>query len=117
MVPLKRDWATARALLKNTEPTLLAAVGLSTDIGVPYVNWMRMQKAADAAALAAAEQLTGDSSTTDNSAVTGCAQLYACLNGINVTPAGTCPNNSQACKPSGSDTFTVTPAADEKSVT
>jgi len=98
-------------------PTLLAAVGLSTDIGVLYFNWMRLQKAADAAALAGAGQLTGDSSTTDNSYVTACAQLYACQNGINVTPSGTCPNNTQTCKPSGSDTFTVTPASDEKSVT
>jgi Flp pilus assembly protein TadG len=98
-------------------PTLLAAVGLSTDIGVLYFNWMKLQKAADAAALAGAEQLTGDSSTTDNSSVTACAQLYACQNGINIKPSGTCPNNAQTCSGSGADTFTVTPASDEKSVT
>jgi Flp pilus assembly protein TadG len=98
-------------------PVVLAGVGLGTDIGVLYFNWMRLQKAADTAALAGASQLTGDSSTTDDSAVTACAQLYACLNGIGVTPAGTCPHYTETCTGSGSDNFTVTPASDGKSVT
>jgi Flp pilus assembly protein TadG len=38
-------------------PALLAAVGLAADIGVLYFNWVQLQKAADAAALAGAEYL------------------------------------------------------------
>jgi hypothetical protein len=35
----------------------------------PRLNWVRLQKAADAAALASASQLTGDTATATNSTV------------------------------------------------
>lgn len=38
-------------------PVLLGAVGLAADIGVLYFNWVELQKAADAGALAGAEYL------------------------------------------------------------
>lgn len=38
-------------------PTLLAGVGLSADLGVLYFNWVELQKAADAGALAGAQYL------------------------------------------------------------
>jgi hypothetical protein len=81
-------------------PVLLGAVGLGADIGILYLNWAQIQKAADAAALAAAQHLTGSTATTDNTAVENVGQQYAQLNGV-----------------SGADTINVAPAADEKSVT
>src|SRR5574337_2150379 len=98
-------------------PVLLGAMGLGMDMAVLYYNWMELQKAADAAALAGAEQLTGDPTTTDNSSVTACAQLYACQDGVSVRSQGTCPNNTEACAGGTNDPMTVTPAADARSVT
>jgi len=98
--------------------TLLGAIGLSTDIGVLYYNWMKMQKAADSAAIAAATQLTGDT-FTNNDYVVGCGQYFACANGVVYQPTQSCPVTSPpTCSAtSNGDTLSVTPAADEKSVT
>jgi len=77
--------------------TLLGAVALSTDVAILYYNWMQLQKAADAAALAGAGQLTAlkDPSGTVAANATDIAKGYACLNGIN-DPSNTnpaiCPN-------------------------
>jgi Flp pilus assembly protein TadG len=98
-------------------PVLIGAMGLGADVGVLYLNWVRLQKAADAAALAGAEQLTGDPTTTSNSSITACAQLYACQDGMSVEPQGSCPNNAETCTGGTNDTMTVTPASDAKSVT
>jgi putative Flp pilus-assembly TadE/G-like protein len=43
--------------------TLLGAMALSTDVGVMYYNWMQLQKAADASALAGATYFLTQNST------------------------------------------------------
>jgi hypothetical protein len=43
-------------------PVLLGSMALGTDIAILYFNWVQMQKAADAAALAGANYLPGDPS-------------------------------------------------------
>jgi len=82
-------------------PVLLGVIGLGADIGVLYYNWVVLQKAADAAALAGASQLTGDPATTTDSTVVSTGTQYAKSNGIT----------------KASDTILVSPAADDKSVT
>jgi putative Flp pilus-assembly TadE/G-like protein len=62
--------------------TIVGAIGLCTDVGLFYFNWMRLQKAADSAAIAGAIHLTGIPSSTDNSQVIGAANQYAQLNGV-----------------------------------
>src|ERR1035437_6483145 len=81
-------------------PVLIGVVGFGADAAVLYYNWVVLQKAADAAALAGASQLTGDPATTSNSQVVSTSTQYAHFNGI-----------TQA-----SDTIQVTPAGDDKSV-
>ena len=62
--------------------TIVGALGLCTDVGLFYFNWMRLQKAADSAAIAGAIHLTGIPASTDNSQVIGAANQYAQLNGV-----------------------------------
>jgi hypothetical protein len=81
-------------------PVLLGAIGLGADMSVLYYNWVVLQKAADAAALAGASQLTGDPTTTTNSAVVSTGTQYAKTNGV----------------ARASDTILVAPAGDDKSV-
>jgi Flp pilus assembly protein TadG len=57
--------------------TLVAVMGLCSDIGVLYYNWVQLQKAADAAALAGASCLPNDATTA-----TATAQTYATNNGV-----------------------------------
>ena len=80
--------------------TLLGAIGLGADLSVLYYNWVILQKAADASALAGASKLTGDTATTSNSAVVSTGTTYAHTNGIG----------------RATDTILVSPAADDKSV-
>jgi Flp pilus assembly protein TadG len=47
---------------------LLAAVGLCTDVGLMYINWQQLQKAADAAVLAGANYLPKDPATAISTA-------------------------------------------------
>jgi Putative Flp pilus-assembly TadE/G-like len=61
--------------------TLLGAVALGTDVAVLYYNWVELQKAADAAVLAGANYLTGDSSTDTNQVIQVTDQ-FAQNNGI-----------------------------------
>jgi Flp pilus assembly protein TadG len=84
--------------------TLLGAVALGTDVAVLYFNWMQLQKAADAAALAGAGELTALADPSGTVAMnatdvamnaTDMAKGYACLNGINDprnTNAAVCSN-------------------------
>lgn len=81
-------------------PVLLGAMGLGADMAVLYYNWVTLQKAADAAALAGASQLTGDPTTTTNSTVVSTGTQYAKVDGIT----------------HASDTILVSPASDDKSV-
>jgi Putative Flp pilus-assembly TadE/G-like len=81
-------------------PVLIGVIGLGADLGVLYFNWVQLQKAADAAALAGASQLTGDTATTTNSSVVSTGTQYAQSNGV-----------IQAA-----DTILVSPANDDKSV-
>jgi Flp pilus assembly protein TadG len=72
--------------------TLLGVMALGADVGVMYYNWGQLQKAADAAAVAGANKLTGRPDTTGTvaPAAISYANGYACLNGVND------PNNSSA---------------------
>jgi Putative Flp pilus-assembly TadE/G-like len=88
------------AIMMIIMPVLLGIIGLGADIGVLYYNWGALQKAADSAALAGASQLTGDTVTTNNSAVISTGTQYAKYNGITWT----------------NDTILVSPAADDRSV-
>src|SRR5258707_10846483 len=47
---------------------LLGAIGLCTDVGLMYMNWQQLQKAADAAVLAGANYLPGDPATAISTA-------------------------------------------------
>jgi hypothetical protein len=78
---------------------------------------MNLQKAADAAALAGASQLTGNSVTTNDSSVVACAEQYACANGVSFQPAATCSGMPSCTTAGSSDAVTVTPATDDRSVT
>jgi Flp pilus assembly protein TadG len=79
---------------------LLGAIALGTDVSVLYYNWMQLQKAADAAALAGASSLTAVADPTGTVAANAIstAKGYACLNGINDPANGNstvCPNPVQ----------------------
>lgn len=97
-------------------PVLLGVMALGADFSVIYFNWTMVQKAADAAALAGASQLTGQpgSASTVKPAVVNYVNGYACLNGIsdpNNTFATICP--SEASHPAGfSDKIAFTNVAD-----
>lgn len=78
---------------------LLGAMGLSIDMAVLYVEWGRLQKAADAGALAGAGYLTGDPKTTNFQNVIDHVNEYVEKNGIAQT-----------------EIAEVTPAADARSV-
>jgi len=74
-------------------PVLLGAMCLGADFSVIYFNWAVVQKAADAAALAGASQLTGvaGSAASVQPAVDNYVNGYACLNGIsNTTTSALC---------------------------
>src|SRR3984893_320633 len=73
-------------------PVLLGAMALGADFSVIYLNWALVQKAADAAALAGASQLTGQagSASTVRPNAVNYVNGYACLNGV------TDPSNSYA---------------------
>lgn len=72
------------ALFTIVLPVLLGAMALGADFSVIYFNWSMVQKAADAAALAGASQLTAvpGSAASLTSAVDNYVNGYACLNGI-----------------------------------
>jgi Flp pilus assembly protein TadG len=85
-------------------PVLLGVMALGADFSIIYLNWSLVQKAADAAALAGASQLTGEpgSAASVQPAVVNYVNGYSCLNGIsdpNNTYATICP--SEATHPGG----------------
>jgi len=86
--------AQIAAMILIIMPVLLGAMALAADFAVVYVNWVQLQKAADAAALAGAQKLTGqpDASGTVAANAISYAQGYACLNGVN-DPSKTSPGN------------------------
>lgn len=51
-------------------PALICAMALGTDVAIMYINWVQLQKAADAGALAGANYLPFDTSTAQSKAVT-----------------------------------------------
>jgi Flp pilus assembly protein TadG len=71
-------------LLTLILPVLLGAMALGADFAIVYFNWALVQKAADAAALAGASQLTGQSGSASavKPAAVNYVNGYACLNGI-----------------------------------
>lgn len=73
-------------------PVLLGVMALGADFSIIYFNWAMVQKAADAAALAGASQLTGVSGSagTVQPAVVNYVNGYACMNGVS-DPAATYP--------------------------
>ncbi len=62
---------------------LIGSLALCTDVAVMYWNWLSMQKAVDAAALAGAHYLPEDSTTASNQAVN-----YGELNGLTASEIG-----------------------------
>jgi Flp pilus assembly protein TadG len=72
------------ALFTIVLPVLLGVMALGVDFALIYLNWSMVQKAADAAALAGASQLTGvtGSAATVKPNVVNYVDGYACLNGI-----------------------------------
>lgn len=72
------------ALFTLVLPVLLGVLALGADFSIIYFNWAAVQKAADAAALAGASQLTGvsGSAATVKPAAVNYVNGYACLNGV-----------------------------------
>src|SRR5579863_9502344 len=64
--------------------TLAGAMALGTDVAVLYFNWVELQKAADAAALAGASYLPNDTATAKSTAIT-----FAKNNGITAAEIST----------------------------
>ena len=87
------------ALFTIILPVLLGVMALGADFSIIYFNWAMVQKAADAAALAGASQLTGVSGSagTVQPAVVNYVNGYACMNGVSdpnsssTTPAAVTP--------------------------
>jgi putative Flp pilus-assembly TadE/G-like protein len=65
---LRKPSGQVMVLYAGIIAVLLGAVGLCTDVGLMYINWQQLQKAADASALAGANYLPGDSSTAISTA-------------------------------------------------
>jgi Putative Flp pilus-assembly TadE/G-like len=92
------------ALFTIVLPVLLGGMALGADFAIIYLNWAMVQKAADAAALAGASQLTAvpgsGPSVTPNAE--NYVYGYACLNGIS-DPGKTYPTlcGSEASHPGG----------------
>jgi Flp pilus assembly protein TadG len=75
------------AALTLVLPVLLGAMALGADFSIVYFNWALVQKAADAAALAGASQLTGVTGSASSggqiqSNAVNYVNGYACLNGV-----------------------------------
>ena len=71
-------------MFSSSPPVLLGVMALGADFAIIYPHWSLVQKAADAAALAGASQLTGQpgSASTIKPAAVNYVNGYACLNGI-----------------------------------
>ncbi|MGH7933562.1 MAG: pilus assembly protein TadG-related protein [Candidatus Binataceae bacterium] len=80
--------------------TMIGAMALGTDIGVFYINWVRLQKAADSAALAGANYLPNDPDTAKSTAIN-----FAENNGI---AASEISEPTLCCDASGVDNTQIT---------
>src|SRR5258708_38695936 len=58
----------AMVLYAGSVGVFAGAFGLCTDVGIMYMNWQQLQKAADAAVLAGANYLPGDPATAVSTA-------------------------------------------------
>ncbi len=76
----KRSKGQVIVMFAGVVATLLAAVALGTDVAVMYLNWARMQKAADIAVLSGAGNLK-----QGNSSATNTCTSYLTSNGINTS--------------------------------
>jgi hypothetical protein len=65
---LRKPSGQVMVLYAGIVAVLLGAVGLCTDVGIMYINWQQLQKAADAAVLAGANYLPGDPATAISTA-------------------------------------------------
>ncbi len=90
----RSGWSRGQIMIVLTLvlPVLLGAMALGADFAIIYFNRILLQKAADAAALAGASQLTGaaGSASSVQPAAVEYADGYACLNGVSD------PNNPSA---------------------
>src|SRR5689334_8686456 len=64
--------------------TLIAVIGLGTDLAVLYFNWGQLQKAADTAAIAGVNYLPSQTATASNIAIS-----YAKKNGMQASEIDT----------------------------
>jgi hypothetical protein len=85
---------------------VLGAIGLGADMAVLYFNWVILQKAVDAAALAGAGYLESDSTVVPQAI--SAAVTYAENNGIKSSELVTDGSGNQAYVPSPYTTITVT---------
>ncbi len=76
----KRSKGQVIVMFAGVVATLLAAVALGTDVAVMYLNWARMQKAADIAVLSGAGNLKNGTSSATSTCTT-----YLASNGINTS--------------------------------
>src|SRR5713101_4634230 len=76
----KRSKGQVIVMFAGVVATLLAAVALGTDVAVMYLNWARMQKAADIAVLSGAGNLKNGTSSATNTCTS-----YLTSNGINTS--------------------------------
>jgi len=93
---LKKKKGQMAVVMTFAIATLLGAMALGTDVAVMYFNWVQLQKAADAAALAGAGWLV-PSGNTPGAVVAACANeidvprqqacTYAANNGMTINPA------------------------------
>jgi putative Tad-like protein involved in Flp pilus assembly len=74
--------------------TLIGVMALGTDVAVLYYNWVQLQKAADAAALAGAGYLPNDPDKASSTAIN-----YAEKNGIAAGEIGALNCSGSACNP------------------
>ncbi|HVB83115.1 MAG TPA: pilus assembly protein TadG-related protein [Candidatus Binataceae bacterium] len=101
-------------------PVLLGVMALGADFSIIYLNWAMVQKAADAAALAGASQLTGvpGSAPSVTPAADNYVYGYACMNGVSdpsnvsTTPVAC----TQASHPGGFVDKIMTPTVQDKQV-
>src|ERR1700675_301163 len=86
---------------------ILGAIGLGADMALLYFNWVILQKGVDAAALAGAGYLEGDSQAVDQAVAA--AKTYAEKNGIRDAELTTDGGGNVAYIPGPNyDTITVT---------
>ena len=92
--PLRFAKAQIAVVLTLAIVTLVGVMGLGTDIAVLYYNWVQLQKAADAAALAGAGYLPNNPDKASSTAIS-----YAESNGIASSEIGALNCTGSGCNP------------------